>query len=67
MRGGGANNPFAAAIIKPMGINPPGTCVKLANGETANTPVVRSLISADGWVYPEPRAASASAASRRST
>lgn len=58
----GAKNPYAAAIIKEMGIFPPGSFVKLANGdtavvirpgETANTPQVHSLISADGWVFPE--------------
>ncbi|MDE2077876.1 MAG: hypothetical protein KGI91_12515 [Burkholderiales bacterium] len=60
---GGANNPYTAAIIKEMGIFPPGSFVKLANGDTAivlrrgdsaNTPQVQSLISADGWVFPDP-------------
>lgn len=46
-----------------MGIFPPGSFVKLANGDTAivlrrgesaNTPQVQSLISADGWVFPDP-------------
>lgn len=59
---GGANNPYASAIIKEMGIFPPGSFVKLANGdtavvlrrgETANTPQVHSLVSADGWVFPD--------------
>lgn len=59
---GGAHNPYAAAIIKEMGIFPPGSYVKLANGDTAvvlrrgesvNTPQVNSLISADGWLFPE--------------
>jgi HD-GYP domain-containing protein (c-di-GMP phosphodiesterase class II) len=58
----GANNPYAAAIIKEMGIFPPGSFVKLANGdtaivlrrgETASTPQVHSLVSADGWVFPD--------------
>ncbi len=58
----GAKNPYAAAIIKEMGIFPPGSFVKLANGdtavvvqpgETASTPRVHSLISADGWVFAE--------------
>lgn len=60
---GGANNPYTAAIIKEMGIFPPGSFVKLANGDTAivlrrgesaNAPQVQSLISADGWVFPDP-------------
>ena len=59
----GANNPYTAAIIKEMGIFPPGSFVKLANGDTAivlrrgesaNAPQVQSLISADGWVFPDP-------------
>lgn len=62
MKSGGADNPYAAAIIKEMGIFPPGSFVKLANGdtavvlrpgETANTPQVHSLISSDGWVFPD--------------
>lgn len=60
---GGADNPYAAAIIKEMGIYPPGAYVKLHNGdtaivirrgETASTPKAHSLISADGWVFPDP-------------
>ena len=63
VKAGGANNPYVGAIIKQMGIFPPGAFVKLANGdtgivvrpgETANTPEVHSLISADGWVFPDP-------------
>lgn len=59
---GGAENPYVAAIIKEMGIFPPGSYVKLANGDTAvvtrqgataNAPIVHSLISADGWVFPD--------------
>ncbi len=64
--GGGANNRFISAIVKEMGIYPPGTFVKLANGETAvvvrtgenaHTPQVRALIGADGMPHmePEPR------------
>jgi HD-GYP domain-containing protein (c-di-GMP phosphodiesterase class II) len=62
LNGGGASNPFVSAIIKQMGIFPPGSFVKLANGdtavvvrpgETANTPQVHSLITSDGWVFPE--------------
>lgn len=59
---GGPDNPYVAAIIKEMGIYPPGSYVKLANGDTAvvtrkgptaNAPQVHSLISADGWVFPD--------------
>lgn len=62
LKSGGADNPYASAIIKQMGIFPPGSFVKLANGdtavvlrpgETANTPQVHSLISSDGWVFPD--------------
>ncbi|RZI84984.1 MAG: hypothetical protein EOP38_06870 [Rubrivivax sp.] len=60
---GGAENPFTAAIIKEMGLFPPGSYVKLHNGDTAIvvhrgesaiTPKVQSLASADGWVFPDP-------------
>ena len=60
---GGANNLYAAAIVKEMGIYPPGSFVKLGNGETAvvvrsgeaaNTPHVCSLVSSDGRVYVHP-------------
>ena len=60
---GGQNNPFAAALIKEVGIFPPGTCVNLANGETgivlhrgnaANTPVVMSLTNHNGLSYQRP-------------
>lgn len=62
LKAGGGNNPYAAAIIKEMGIFPPGSFVKLANGdtavvlrpgETASTPLVHSLASSDGWVFPD--------------
>lgn len=66
LTGGGANNRFISAIVKEMGIYPPGTFVKLANGETAvvvrtgesaHTPQVRALSSSDGMPHmePEPR------------
>lgn len=60
---GGAVNPIAAAIIKEMGIYPPGAYVKLANGETAvvvrrgesaNAPQVYSLSNAQGIAFAEP-------------
>lgn len=60
---GGALNPIAAAVIKEMGIYPPGVYVKLANGETAvvvrrgesaNTPQVFSLANAAGIAFAEP-------------
>lgn len=60
---GGAQNIYAAAIVKEMGIYPPGCFVKLVNGETAvvvrsgeaaNSPRVCSLVSADGRVYVDP-------------
>jgi HD-GYP domain-containing protein (c-di-GMP phosphodiesterase class II) len=63
MQQGGAMNPIAAAIIKEMGIYPPGSYVKLANGETAvvvrrgesaNTPQVFSLSNAQGIAFAEP-------------
>ena len=62
VKAGGADNPYAAAIIKEMGLYPPGSFVKLTNGDTAvvvrkgdtaATPQVHSLISADGWVFPD--------------
>lgn len=60
---GGAVNPIAAAIIKEMGIYPPGAYVKLANGETAvvvrrgesaNAPQVVSLSNPQGIPFAEP-------------
>lgn len=51
------NNPYPACLIKQVGIYPPGSFVKLGNGETgvvykrgenANTPVVYSLINETG-------------------
>lgn len=58
---GGAQNPYATALIKEIGIYPPGSGVKLANGDTAvvvrrgeqaHMPQVQSLIAADGRPYP---------------
>jgi HD-GYP domain-containing protein (c-di-GMP phosphodiesterase class II) len=55
--GGGASNPFSAVMIKEIGVYPPGTHVKLENGEigvvqkrgaSANTPLVASLVTAQG-------------------
>lgn len=59
----GQGNPFAASLIKEVGIFPPGTFVKLANGEIgvvqkrgphANAPVVFSLVSGQGAPYLDP-------------
>lgn len=61
---GGADNPYASAIIKEMGIYPPGSFVKLANGETAvvvragetaNAPHVASLCNSEGMVLMTPQ------------
>ncbi len=55
--GDNGNNPIPALMIKEIGIYPPGSYVKLANGETAvvirrgkaaNTPVVSSLYVREG-------------------
>lgn len=60
---GGSPNPYAATLIKEVGIFPPGTCVNLANGETgivvrrgvsANAPLVMSLINQHGLSYHTP-------------
>ncbi|MEC5387712.1 HD domain-containing phosphohydrolase [Uliginosibacterium sp. H3] len=60
---GGGQNPYAATLIKEVGIFPPGTCVNLANGETgivlqrgasANTPLVMSLLNQNGLSYQHP-------------
>ena len=57
---GGDANPYVTAIVREMGIYPPGTFVKLRNGDTAivlrrgptaDTPVVGSLLRADGTPY----------------
>ncbi|TRZ93436.1 MAG: hypothetical protein D4R84_10290 [Rhodocyclaceae bacterium] len=58
-----AANPFVAALIKEVGIYPPGSFVKLANGETgvvykrsgnAHTPVVLSLTNSQGTPEAKP-------------
>lgn len=60
---GGATNEIAASIIKEFGIYPPGTYVKLENGETAivvrrgeqaNAPLAFSLSNGEGLPYVEP-------------
>lgn len=57
------NNPFPACLIKQVGIYPPGSFVKLVNGEigvvfkrgeNANTPVVYSLINETGHCITTP-------------
>ena len=59
----GARNPYVAAIIKEVGIYPPGSCVRLSNGETAmvikrgeaaHMPLVGSLRDSRGQALPEP-------------
>ncbi|MBE0622788.1 MAG: phosphohydrolase [Burkholderiales bacterium] len=61
--GSGEGNPFSAAMIKEIGIYPPGTFVKLENGEvgvvqrrggSANTPVVASLVTTQGMPRIQP-------------
>ena len=56
-------NPFPAMLVKEVGIYPPGTLVKLANGEigvvskrgaTFKTPIVTSLINTKGLPFLEP-------------
>jgi HD-GYP domain-containing protein (c-di-GMP phosphodiesterase class II) len=63
LNAGGANNPYASAIIKEIGLYPPGSCVMLANGETAlvvrrgenaHTPQVYSVASSNGRPLKEP-------------
>lgn len=58
----GQHNPYVAAIIKALGLYPPGSCVKLANGElgivvkrgeAAHLPEVHSLINSQGQPLPE--------------
>lgn len=57
------DNPYIPTLIKEIGIYPPGTFVKLINGETGivykrstsiNTPLVMSLINANGTPLIEP-------------
>lgn len=56
-------NPFIAVLIKEVGIYPPGSFVKLANGEMAlvykrssgaHTPIVLSLTNSKGTPEPKP-------------
>ncbi len=63
INGGGAANPHVSALIKVLGVYPPGSCVQLANGETsivvrrsdvAHQPEVCSLVDAQGGSLPEP-------------
>ncbi len=63
LQGGGASYPVAAAIIKETGIYPPGSYVKLANGEvsvvvrrgeSASAPTVYSLTNPQGIAFTEP-------------
>ncbi|MFN3888179.1 MAG: HD-GYP domain-containing protein [Aquabacterium sp.] len=62
-RGGGAANPFASALIKEVGLFPPGAGVRLANGELAvvlrrgemaHLPEVCSVQTADGATLAQP-------------
>lgn len=57
------SNPFATLLVKEVGIYPPGTIVKLANGEigtvfkrgaNAKAPIVMSLINAKGLPCADP-------------
>jgi HD-GYP domain-containing protein (c-di-GMP phosphodiesterase class II) len=63
MQADGQRNPFVSSLIKELGIYPPGSCVKLANGETgvvvqrgeaAHLPKVCSLLDPVGRAFPEP-------------
>jgi HD-GYP domain-containing protein (c-di-GMP phosphodiesterase class II) len=56
-------NPWPAMLVKEVGIHPPGSLVRLANGEigvvfrrgpSAKTPAVMSLINAKGMPFLEP-------------
>ena len=57
MQADGARNPYVSALIKEIGVYPPGSCVRLANGEigvvvrrgeAAHLPEVHSLIGTNG-------------------
>ena len=57
---GGQANPYVTAIVQEVGIYPPGTFVKLRSGDTAivlrrgatpETPLVSTLLRADGTPY----------------
>ncbi len=61
----GQHNPYVSALIKELGIYPPGTCVRLANGESgivvqrgeaAHLPKVCALVDAKGSPFPYPLA-----------
>ncbi|MBV8665541.1 MAG: hypothetical protein JO269_03565 [Burkholderiaceae bacterium] len=63
LQGKSLDQKIAGVIIKEIGIYPPGSCVKLANGETAivtkrgpqaHTPSVYSLVNATGMPLGEP-------------
>jgi HD-GYP domain-containing protein (c-di-GMP phosphodiesterase class II) len=63
LRADGANNPFAAAIIKEVGLYPPGSWVRLENGDLAlvvrrgehvYSPQVQSLVDKHGKAYAHP-------------
>ncbi|WP_345531534.1 HD-GYP domain-containing protein [Viridibacterium curvum] len=69
--GQGRECPFPGLLIKEVGMYPPGSLVKLANGEVgvvwkrgqqANTPVVATLINAKGLAQMEPTRRDTSAA-----
>jgi len=63
-KGGAYSEVLSLYLIKELGIYPPGTFVHLANGEIAivvkrllgksNTPIVKSVVGADGSVYSVP-------------
>lgn len=59
----GPNNPYVSALVKELGVYPPGSCVKLSNGEisvvvrkgeAAHTPWVRSIVNSNGSPMHEP-------------
>jgi hypothetical protein len=55
-----ATNPMAHALIKELGIYPPGTCVRLASGETGivlrrGPTMLTPVVAAITWRTGEPR------------
>ena len=61
IRADGQRNPYVSALIKELGVYPPGSCVRLANGEVgvvvrrgeaAHLPEVRSLTDPRGQALP---------------
>jgi HD-GYP domain-containing protein (c-di-GMP phosphodiesterase class II) len=61
----GQHNPYVSALIKEIGVYPPGSCVRLASGElgivvrrgeAAHQPEVSVLVHPKGMAYPEPQA-----------